>query len=78
MIERLRDQLPKRLSCFVFPFPFSPGPPTRYENNSALGLHRASHPRNLKTVLPASLITLIFLDEESVLSRREVDCQRLL
>lgn len=60
VIERLGDQLPGRHSCFAFPFPFSPGPASRYESNSILRLHRTSHPGNLKTLLPASLITLIF------------------
>lgn len=55
-----RTSLPRSHSCSAFPFPFSPGPPTRYENNIALGLHRASHPRKLITVLLANLITLIF------------------
>jgi hypothetical protein len=60
VMERLGDCLPWRHSTFTFPFPFSPGPAARYENNSALGLHRASHPGNLKMLSPASLITLIF------------------
>lgn len=61
MIERPGDCLPRSHSSFAFPFPFSLGPAARYKNNSAPGLHRASHPGNLKTQnQPARLITLIF------------------
>lgn len=66
VIERLGDKLPGRhsalLSISLSPMAHQPGMKT----TMPWVYTELPHPRNHRTVLPASLITLIFLDRESI------------